>query len=106
MKKSMRAIAVYIFVLACALPQTGTTNGGMTPWKEEFERICAQTEIATTLSRQQLLELIEDSDELLNRLTGVEDPWAKVYILRLKNCREFFRYTLEWQGTGLQEDTS
>ena len=70
------------------------------PWKQEFERLCAQTQIAASLSAEQLRKLIADSDELLERLGHVEDPQAKVYIFRLRNCREFFAYALDLQERG------
>lgn len=83
--------------LAAELSATKVSTGGTAAWKEEFERICAQTEIATSLSAEQLYQLIKDSDVLLEKLHGVEDPWAKVYIFRLKNCKRFFNFALEWQ---------
>jgi hypothetical protein len=73
------------------------TNGDNSSWKEEFERICAQTDIATSLDAAQLRELIKDSEELMAMLREVEDPWAKVYIFRLENCKKFFVFALEWQ---------
>lgn len=72
------------------------------PWKTEFERICAQTEIATSLSEEQLEKLINDADALLDRLREVEDPWAKVYIFRLEKCRDFFEFALQWQAMEMQ----
>ena len=65
-------------------------------WRVEFDRICAQTEIATGLSKMQLEKLIDDTNELLNQLKEVKDPWAKVYIFRLNKCLDFFKFTLEW----------
>ncbi len=64
-------------------------------WKEEFERICIQTEIATSLTHEQLRKLISDSDELLIRLQQLDEPQAKIYIFRIRNCREFFAYALQ-----------
>ena len=64
-------------------------------WKSEFERICAQTEIATSLSPQELRELISDSDKLLEKLGESKDSGAKIYLFRLKNCKAFFEYALQ-----------
>ena len=69
-------------------------------WKEEFERICIQTEIATSLTAGQLQKLISDSDELLSRLKRLQNPQAKIYIFRLRNCREFFVYALQLKQPG------
>lgn len=81
---------------------SGSTIGSLKPWKEEFERICAQTIIATSLTPMQLEVLIFDSDNLLKRLGKVEDPWAKIYIFRLKKCSDFFKFALELQDGKLQ----
>ena len=68
-------------------------------WKEEFERICTQTELATTFKPEQLQKLISDSDELMARLKGLQDSQVKIYLFRLRNCRNFFIYALQLQGT-------
>lgn len=70
-------------------------EGATTAWKEEFQRICSNTDIAISLSPEQLAQLIKDSEGLLGRLREVQDPWAKVYIFRLENCRKFFGFALE-----------
>lgn len=75
------------------------------PWKEAFERICAQTEVATSLSKEQLEKLVSDADVLIGELRDVEDPWAKVYIFRLEKCRDFFEFTLQWQAMELQSES-
>jgi len=70
-------------------------------WRQEFERICAQTEIATTLPAAEIRQLIADSDALLERITALGVPEAKVYVFRLRSCRNFFDYALQ-----LTEDDS
>ena len=83
-------------------PPALSVNNQDGPWKAEFERICAQTEIATSLSKEQLEKLVVDASTLLEQLHAVEDPWAKVYIFRLKKCREFFEFALQWQAMETQ----
>jgi hypothetical protein len=63
-------------------------------WKEDFERLCGYTEEATNLSSDQIKELIYESDNLLKRIQKVDLPEKKVYIFRLKKCRNFFEYIL------------
>ena len=83
-------VSVLMFSAAfCA--ETGQPDS----WKTEFERICGRTEIATALSPEELRELISNSDELLELLAGIEDPGAKIYIFRLRNCKAFFEYALQ-----------
>ena len=69
-------------------------------WKEEFERLCAQTGIAATLPDQQIHDLIKDSDALMEKLESLKDREVRVYIFRLKKCRMFFEYSLEFNETG------
>ena len=69
-------------------------------WKEEFERLCAQTGIAATLPDQQIRDLIKDSDALLEKLESLKDRQVRVYVFRLKKCRMFFEYSLEFNETG------
>jgi hypothetical protein len=63
-------------------------------WKADFERLCGYTEEATNLSTDQIKELIVESDNLLKRIQKVDLPEKKVYIFRLKKCRNFFEYIL------------
>ena len=77
--------------------QAAGETGQEAAWKEEFERICIQTEVATSLSAEQLRKLVSDSDKLLDRLDHLQDPRAKIYIFRLRNCKEFFVYALQLQ---------
>lgn len=105
MKAHIKTSIVCLFLLMGALVTTGQANDN-TAWKKEFDRICAQTEIATALTAEQLHKLISDSDKLLAQLKTLEDPWAKIYIMRIKKCRDFFEYTIEWQENSLQDDTS
>jgi polyhydroxyalkanoate synthesis regulator phasin len=69
-------------------------------WKERFERICAQIEIAETLTREELEELIRECDALLEELQTLQAPGARVYVFRLEKCRDFFRYTLDLREAG------
>ncbi len=64
-------------------------------WDAEFERICAQTGVATALDATQLQKLISDSDELLPRLESLPPDKARLYSFRLKSCRSFFVYALQ-----------
>ncbi len=96
--------------LACLLrskQESSEGEGGPTDagdghdsWKADFERICAQTEIATSLPEEQLQELIRDADDLLEHLGSLTTPEARVYVFRLKKCRAFFDYALQLRDEG------
>ena len=76
-----------LLVFAC-ISQAGT-------WKDDFERLCSYTEEASSLSTDQIQELMQESDRLLKTLETVNEPEKKVYIFRLKKCRNFFEYILD-----------
>jgi hypothetical protein len=90
---------------ALAKPSALTVSSQEGPWKEEFDRICAQTEIATSLATEQLEALVSDASTLIGQLREIEDPWAKVYIFRLEKCREFFEFVLQWQAMEKQGES-
>ena len=71
----------------------GTSEGGS--WKEDFERLCSLMEEASGLPDGKLTELIEESDHLLKTIEKLDDPQKKIYLFRLKKCRNFFVYSLE-----------
>jgi hypothetical protein len=64
--------------------------------KEEFERLCGAVEEAPELSPEELTNLIADCDWLLLEFDKMPGPEKKVYIFRLKKCRNFFSFSLEF----------
>jgi len=91
MKK--RFIHNICFVMSLLLVFAGISQSGT--WKEDFKRLCGYTEEASSLSTDQIQELIQESDRLLKTLETLNDPEKKVYIFRLKKCRNFFEYILD-----------
>ena len=71
------------------------------PWsdlKAEFDRICAQVQVAPSLSEAEIRLLIEDCRALREALLQAENPQAKVFLKRLQMCEDFFEYSLEVQS--------
>ena len=71
------------------------------PWgdlKAEFDRICGQVQVATSLNEAEIRLLIEDSRALRESLLQAENPQAKVLINRIQMCEDFFEYYLEVQS--------
>lgn len=64
-------------------------------WHEEFDEICVQAQTADSLSEEELLSLVERADKLLPVIKASDDPRKKVYLFRLKKCRNLFVYMLE-----------
>lgn len=65
------------------------------PWKEKLMELCAKTDVAMTLSTQELKELIAGCERLSPVIESLEESPRKVYRKRLKMCRDLFTYVLE-----------
>lgn len=63
-------------------------------WKPEFEEVCAKTDISMALTKQELQELITRCDNLEGRIGAEDESVRKVYLRRLKMCRDLFAYVL------------
>ena len=71
------------------------------PWsdlKADFDRICAQVQVAPSLTEAEIRSLIEGCRALREALLQSENPQAKVFLKRLQMCEDFFEYSLEVQS--------
>ncbi len=66
-------------------------------WKVEFESICARTQDAMTISKDELKQLINRCDDLRPRIEKLDETQRKVYLKRLQMCRDLFAFVLESQ---------
>jgi hypothetical protein len=80
-------------------------TGGRTPaslaqeeWKAE-RRSCSKTEVAMTLSSEELKELIAGCDRLKPKIEAQEESTRKVYLRRLQMCRELYKYVIDAKET-------
>ena len=85
-------VAMALFASLLALPSAA---GAQDQWKEEFKRICSYTYASNTLSDEEIETLIKHSDVLIEKLKALDAPEAKVYIFRLKKCRNMYRYIID-----------
>ena len=58
-------------------------------WQDSFDRICAITAESENLTIDQLNDLINESDVLLLKIEADNVPKKKLYLIRLKRCRNF-----------------
>jgi hypothetical protein len=79
-----------------------STSVAAQSWIEDFDKICAQAEIADSLSTEKLKELSVESDKLLEVIEAGNDPKKKLYIFRLRKCRNFFIYVMDLRGSKKQ----
>lgn len=89
--RKLQILAAVLFMIASAASYAAE-NGG---WESDFDRICGVTDMATTLSVNELRDLIADCDRLLETLSKVNHPKKKLYIFRLKKCRNLFAFVLD-----------
>jgi hypothetical protein len=64
-------------------------------WREEFDTVCAKTDVAMTLSEDELSDRIRRCDRLKERIEAEEESTRKVYLRRLGMCRDLYRYVLQ-----------
>jgi len=64
-------------------------------WKAEFDTVCSKTDIAMTLSGEELKELIARCDKLKQQIEKEEETTRKVHLRRLQMCSELYKYVLE-----------
>jgi hypothetical protein len=63
-------------------------------WREEFDAICAKTDMAMTLSNAELTDLIGRCDQVKARIATEDDSTRRVYLRRLQMCQDLYRYVL------------
>ena len=86
---------IVVMALFAALLASPSAAGAEEDWKEEFKRLCSYTDISNTLSDEELETLVKDSDILFEKLEALDAPEAKVYIFRLKKCRNMYRFIID-----------
>jgi hypothetical protein len=96
MKKRNTGIVLFLFLLMSYFSPLASAQS----WIEDFDRICGQAEDADSLPTAKLKELVMESDKLLEVIEAGNDPRKKVYIFRLRKCRNLFVYM-----TNLRETT-
>lgn len=64
-------------------------------WKDAFAAICGEVERTPELSEAHLAILIAASDVLEARIEASGARDAKIYLFRLRKCRDLFRYSLD-----------
>ena len=87
----MRGILLFALVFLLMFHSNNLSAADMN-WQESFDRICAITADSENLTIDQLNNLITESDELLIKIEAGEIPKKKLYLIRLKKCRNFLAF--------------
>ena len=69
-------------------------------WRGEFEAVCVKTDIAMSLSSEELADLVARCDKLAERIGAEGEIVSKVYLKRLQSCRALFVYVLETRSAA------
>ncbi|HZZ85242.1 MAG TPA: hypothetical protein VFE30_11945 [Anaeromyxobacteraceae bacterium] len=67
-------------------------------WRAEFEAVCSKTQDAMTLSPEELSSLVARCDALKPRLEALDESGRKVWLERLRRCRDLYQFVLEAKG--------
>jgi len=84
-----RLLIICIVFCCCALPAIAND------WRTEFDDLCSQVPNGTSLSREELLSLIDRTDTLIERLKEMDLESKDIFLFRLKKCRSFFQYMID-----------
>ena len=96
MKKRNTGIGLFLLLLMSYFSPLASAQS----WIEDFDKICAQAEDADSLPTAKLKELVTESDKLLEVIETGNDPRKKVYIFRLRKCRNLFVYIMDLRETA------
>ena len=83
--------AVSFIVLSLLILLTDLSLGS-SGWKADFDRLCGYTNQADEFSIEKLDGLVKECDALLAKIEKSGAPDKKIYLFRLKKCRNFFEY--------------
>ncbi len=103
MNKGMTTVLAAAFLLALSFSSVGERLRVVAPaayaqentWKTEFESICARTQDAVGMSSDELKNFVDRCDRLRPQIEKLDETQKKVYLKRLKMCRDLYAFVLE-----------
>ena len=72
-------------------------------WRVEFEAVCGTTDASMSFTVEELTSLIARCDKLAERIGAEEETVRRVYLRRLKMCRDLLAFVLESKNPAPQE---
>ncbi|MBU0485898.1 MAG: hypothetical protein KKB30_15450 [Proteobacteria bacterium] len=82
-----RIILSVIFVFVSCVSSFGAEE-----WRSDFDRLCGYIMEIEKYTPEKLRSFVDESDKLLKIMSESKETDLKVYIFRLKKCRNFFDY--------------
>ncbi len=64
-------------------------------WQQEFEAVCAKTDDPMSLSTEELKGFLARLDRLLPVVDKLDESTRKVYLKRIRSCRNLYAFVLE-----------
>ena len=64
-------------------------------WRLEFEAVCGTTDASMSFTVEELTNLIARCDKLAERIGAEEETVRRVYLRRLKMCRDLLVFVLD-----------
>ena len=64
-------------------------------WRKEFDDVCSKTQDAMVFTPDELRDLVARCDKLRPVVEKLEESQRKVYLKRLRLCRDLYLFVLE-----------
>ncbi|MBU0481964.1 MAG: hypothetical protein KKG47_12770 [Proteobacteria bacterium] len=80
------------FILFIHVIVPGTCVAG---WREDFQKACGNTQAAEKMSMNELDEVIAECDKIEEVIKDSTDSDKKLYLFRVKKCRNFYLFMKE-----------
>ena len=92
---SLKILTIFIIICVSSLSFANDAS-----WKKEYNRLCGNTQEGMLLPEKELMTQIEECDKLLTTINATDNPKKKLYIFRLKKCRNFYQYIIDSKESG------
>jgi len=106
MKGTRRRVASFVCAAGLLLTLLAAGPAGAqepVDWRVEFEAVCGTTDASMSFTVEQLTDLIARCDKLAERIGAEEETVRRVYLRRLKMCRDLLAFVLESKKIGQTE---
>ncbi len=91
----LAAVSAFVCVSPAVMLVSARIVYAQEDWKTEFETICARTQEAAGMGTDELKNLVERCDKLKPSIEKLDETQRKVYLRRLKMCRDLYAFVLE-----------
>jgi len=88
-------IAIILFITAIFINSGDFLFAYENDFKEEFNELCGNTDIAMTLPVEKLEKLVKRCDNLMDKIKATEHLTKKTYLYRLEKCRNLYKFMID-----------